>query len=63
MSDNQIIAKTPPLSNLNEESIKIEKNSRGINWEFRMYGLDVEQARKKILEMNDMIKSLGVLKK
>lgn len=62
MTDNQIIAQTPTLAT-NEESIKIEKNSRGINWEFRMYGLDVEQARKKIIEINDMVKSLGVLKK
>ena len=57
MTETEIRIQPSGMENLTE-NIKIERNSRGYNYEFRILTLDVEAVRKKILEINVMINSL-----
>ena len=64
----ETIEQTPTQNSLElkeiiKENIHISKNSKGITWDFRMLGLDVDATRKKIIEINGMINSLGIRKR
>jgi len=39
-----------------EESLKIEKNSRGYNWEYKLLG-NIEEQLKRIEEIESLLKS------